>query len=143
MRHKLRLFNLILIVVLIFSFTACTTPKAAAETTTVQTTIAETAAPEFGFLRNVFYIDKEKIEETGAAWLRPNFGYFVWGVMQKDENASIDFSKTDEVVYNSQKHGLHLLITLFPFADWDQKAYGEKCKVSANDGMLPQKKGGF
>ena len=143
MRHKLRLFNLILIVVLIFSFTACTTPKAAAETTTVQTTIAETAAPEFGFLRNVFDIDKEKIEETGAAWLRPNFGYFVWGVMQKDENASIDFSKTDEVVYNAQKHGLHLLITLFPFADWDQKAYGEKCKVSDNDGMLPQKKGDF
>jgi len=59
---------------------------------------------KFGFLRNVSDIDQEKIEETGATWLRPNFGYFVWGVMQKDENASIDFSKTDEVVYNAQKH---------------------------------------
>ena len=143
MRHKLRLFNLVIIVVFIFSFTACTAPKTAAETTTVQTTIIETTTPEFGFLRNVFDIDQEKIEETGATWLRPNFGYFVWGVMQKDENASIDFSKTDEVIYNAQKHGLHLLINLFPFADWDQKAYGEKCKVSANDGALPQKKGDF
>jgi hypothetical protein len=143
MRHKLRLFSLILIVVFIISFTGCTTPKAATETTMVQTTITETTAPEFGFLRNVFDIEKEKIEETGATWLRPNFGYFVWGVMQKDENASIDFSKTDEVVYSAQKHGLHLLITLFPFADWDQKAYGEKCKVSADDGALPQKKGDF
>ena len=143
MRHKLRLFNLVIIVVFIFSFTACTAPKTATETTTVQTTIIETATPEFGFLRNVFDIDREKIEETGATWLRPNFGYFVWGVMQKDENTSIDFSKTDEVIYNAQKHGLHLLITLFPFADWDQKAYGEKCKVSANDGALPQKKGDF
>jgi hypothetical protein len=143
MRHKLKLFNLVIIVVLIFSFTACTTPKTVTETTTVQNTIIETTTPEFGFLRNVFDMDKEKIEETGATWLRPNFGYFVWGVMQKDENASIDFSKTDEVVYNAQKHGLHLLITLFPFADWDQKAYGEKCKVSANDGMLPVKKGDF
>jgi len=151
MKHKLRLFNLILIVVFIFSFIACTAPKTATETTTAKTTItgttapettvAITTAPEFGFLRNVFDIDQEKIEETGATWLRPNFGYFVWGVMQKDENASIDFSKTDEVIYNTQKHGLHLLITLFPFADWDQKAYGEKCKVSANDEMLPSRKG--
>src|SRR5665647_287143 len=45
MRHKLRFFNLILIVVFIFSFTACTTPKTAAtstettaETTTTQAT---------------------------------------------------------------------------------------------------------
>jgi hypothetical protein len=33
MRHKLRLLNLVLVVVFIFSFTACTTPKTAAETT--------------------------------------------------------------------------------------------------------------
>jgi len=53
MRHKLRLFNLILIVVFIFSFTACTTPKAVTETTTTQTettvtetTVVETTAPE-------------------------------------------------------------------------------------------------
>lgn len=51
MRHKLRLFNLILIVVFIFSFTACTIPKTAtettaAETTTVETTIAQTAVTE-------------------------------------------------------------------------------------------------
>jgi len=98
---------------------------------------------KFGFLRNAFDIDQEKIEETGATWLRPNFGYFVWGVMQKDKNSPIDFSKTDELVRNAQKHGLHLLITLFPFADWDQKSNGEKCKVSANDTGLPQKKGGF
>ena len=131
MRHKLRLLNLILIVVFIFNFTACTTPKTAP------------TDGKFGFLRNVSDIDQEKIEETGATWLRPNFGYFVWGVMQKDENASIDFSKTDEVIYNAQKHGLHLLITLFPFADWDQKTSGERCKVSANDEMLPRKKGDF
>ena len=37
MRHKLRLFNLILIVVFIISFTACTIPKTAAETTTSDT----------------------------------------------------------------------------------------------------------
>lgn len=98
---------------------------------------------KFGFLRNVSDMNLEKIEDTGATWFRPNFGYFVWGVMQKDEDAPIDFSKTDELVRQAQKRGLRLSITLFPFADWDQKIYGDKCKVPENDGMLPQKKGGF
>ena len=98
---------------------------------------------KFGFLRNAFDMEIEKIEDTGATWFRPNFGYFVWGVMQKDENAPIDFSQTDEVVSQAQKRGLKLSLTLFPFADWDQKSNGDKCKVSANDEMLPKSKGGF
>jgi hypothetical protein len=98
---------------------------------------------KFGFLRNAFDMKLEKIEDTGATWFRPNFGYFVWGVMQKNENAQIDFSKTDEVVANSQKEGLHLIVTLFPYADWDQKEKGEKCRVLSSDSSLPMTKGGF
>jgi len=98
---------------------------------------------KFGFLRDAENIDLERIDEMGATWLRPNFGYFVWGVMQKEENAPIDFSETDKVVMQAQKRGLNLLITIFPFADWDQKVYGDKCKVSANDEMLPRSKGNF
>jgi len=98
---------------------------------------------KFGFLRDANSIQFEKIKDTGATWLRPGFGLFVWGMMQKDKNAPIDFSKTDELVLNAQKERVHLLITLFPFADWDQKTNGEKCKVSTNDEMLPKSKGGF
>jgi hypothetical protein len=98
---------------------------------------------KFGFLRNAFDMDLEKIEETGATWFRPNFGYFVWGVMQKSENAPIDFSDADEVVRQAQKRGMHLSLTLFPFADWDQKANDDKCKVAADDEMLPRSKGDF
>lgn len=98
---------------------------------------------KFGFLRNASDMDIEKIEDTGAGWLRPNFGYLVWGVMQKDENAPIDFSKTDEIVSQAQKRGLLLSVTLFPFADWDQRPNGNRCKVSANDEMLPRSKGEF
>jgi len=43
MRHKLRLLNLILIVVFIFSFTACNVPKTATETT-AEATVTETTA---------------------------------------------------------------------------------------------------
>ncbi len=98
---------------------------------------------KFGFLRDAFNMDLEKIEETGATWFRPNFGYFVWGVMQKTENAPLDFSGTDEVVSQAQKRSLNISITIFPFADWDQKTNGDKCKVSANDEMLPRSKGDF
>jgi len=99
----------------------------------------------FGFLRNVFDLDQERIEDTGAAWLRPNFGYFVWGEMQADASSAIDFSQTDQVVAAAQKHGLHLEITLFPFADWDQQnaPHAAACRVAANDQSLPGEKEGI
>ena len=46
MRNKIKLFNLVLIVVLIFSFTACTIPKTATETTTAETTQQTTQETE-------------------------------------------------------------------------------------------------
>jgi hypothetical protein len=98
---------------------------------------------KFGFLRSANSIEEEKIKDTGATWLRLNFGHFVWGVMQKEENSPIDFSNTDDIVNTAQKEGLHLIFTIFPYADWDQEEKGEKCRVSDNDRSLPQKKGSF
>jgi hypothetical protein len=51
MSYKLRLLNLILIVIFVFSFTACAAPEtvpatAAAETTTIETTAPKTTIPE-------------------------------------------------------------------------------------------------
>ena len=48
MSNKIKLLNLVLIVVFIFSFTACNTPKAVTETTTKQTetTVTENTIPE-------------------------------------------------------------------------------------------------
>jgi dipeptidyl aminopeptidase/acylaminoacyl peptidase len=60
MKHKLRLFSLILIVALVFSFTACTIPKVAIEKTTAENTIAATTAPEATVVVNT-------IPETTAA----------------------------------------------------------------------------
>jgi len=48
MRHKLRFFNLILIVVFIFSFTACTTPKTATTSTETTAEITTTQATTTG-----------------------------------------------------------------------------------------------
>jgi hypothetical protein len=98
---------------------------------------------KFGFLRSAGSIKEEKIKDMGATWLRLNFGYFSWDVMQKEENVAIDFSKTDEVVRNTQKDELHHKITLYPYADWEQKEKGGECRVSNKDSSLPQNKGDF
>ena len=62
MRYRLRLLNLVLIVVFIISFTACTITAC----TTPKTAPTD---GKLGFLRNVFDMDQEKIEETGAFWI--------------------------------------------------------------------------
>lgn len=46
MRHELRLLNLVLIMVFIFCFTACTTPKTAIEKTPPESTIQTTQEPK-------------------------------------------------------------------------------------------------
>jgi len=46
MRHKIKLLNLALIAVFVFSFTACSTPKITTETDTTETTTAEATVTE-------------------------------------------------------------------------------------------------
>ena len=66
MRHKLRLLNLVLIVVFIFSFTACNTPKAVTETTTTQTetTVTKTTAPVTTATETTVIVTETTIDES-------------------------------------------------------------------------------
>ena len=83
MRHKLRLFNLILIVVFIFSFTACTIPKTTAGTT------AQSAIEK----------DEYNIGETGPAggiifYVNPNYETDGWRYLEaapEDQSTEIQW----------------------------------------------------
>jgi len=93
---------------------------------------------KFGFLTGE---DKKiKIREFGALWARPHPGPFLWDRMQKGKNSQIDFEQTDQLVQNHQRAGVGMLITLWPFADWDQKSRADasNCKVSPEDEFLPK-----
>ena len=88
MRHKLRLFNLILIVVFIFSFTACTIPKTAKEATAPGTT-AQSAIEN----------DEYNIGETGPAggiifYVNPNYETDGWRYLEaapEDQSTEIQW----------------------------------------------------
>ena len=67
MRHTLKLLNLVLIVVFIFSFTTCTIPKTATETTTAKTTTIEITPQVEEYLNNFKNIKSKFIEKYELA----------------------------------------------------------------------------
>ncbi len=83
-------------------------------------------------------MDKETnqlLKYTGAGWVRPHIGPAVWGDMQSKKNSSYDWDEMDELVEWYQDRGYNLLITIWPFATWDQKNRDNAadCKVSSKD----------
>jgi hypothetical protein len=63
--------------------------------------------------------------------------------MQEAENEDISYGKTDRLVKEYQEDGIGLLVTLWPFADWDQKrkSNASDYMVSENDEFLPRDSG--
>lgn len=79
---------------------------------------------------------------SGAGWVRPHLGPAIWGNIQKKKNGNYNWKKMDSLVKNHQRKGANLLITIWPFAGWDQKNRNNAadCKVSDDDvfaGELP------
>lgn len=93
---------------------------------------------KFGFLGGGSDDTGEGTIATGAGWVRPHPGGFVWDSMQAGENEEFNFKTTDEEVNNMQKNNLNILATIWGFANWDQKnlANAKDCKVSPNDEFL-------
>jgi hypothetical protein len=96
-------------------------------------------ANKFGWLGGGAGDEGATISDSGGAWVRPHPGAFVWDMMQK-EGENIDFSLSDQEIKNYQKNNLGILVTLWPFADWDQQklANAAACAVSDNDEFLPK-----
>ena len=92
---------------------------------------------KYGFLTGHPGSEKEA-KEFGARWVRPHTGPFLWDAMQENSTAEFDFELTDEIVKDNQNLDLATLVTLWPFADWDQKqkANPEQYKVSEEDEFL-------
>jgi len=65
------------------------------------------------------------VEELGVHWERPHPGPFIWGEVEKIEGA-YDWSGIDRYVMTSQDHGMLLVATIWPYADWDEERCHEK-----------------
>lgn len=114
MRNKIRLFNLVLIVVFIFSFTACTAPKIATETTTTETnsTSSETSAAEMPDNSTTTVFDETSSQASGEELktrfneLKNNAKDLVKILKFLDENIfSADESLADEMIYFTVRTG--------------------------------------
>jgi len=107
------------------------------ETTEAVTIPNEILDSKYGFLSG--HPESEKtIREYGGRWARPHVGPFLWERMQEGATAEIGFETTDQLVEDYQEQGLAILVTLWPFADWDQKnkTNPEQYKVDDSDDFL-------
>lgn len=94
----------------------------------------EILSSKFGFPSNA-PADADLVADYGGRWVRLHIGPFLWQEMQAEAQSDVDFSKTDEYVKGYGEEGLGMLVTLWPFAEWDQKQHFnyERCRVSEED----------
>lgn len=73
--------------------------------------------------------------EFPGAWIRPHPGPFIWGHID-DGKGRYRWDVTDNLVRRWQKDRLAVLATVWPFAEWDQKAcHADKPKAQ---GAFPE-----
>lgn len=95
----------------------------------------------FGFLSEGIGITPQGAVELGTPWLRPHPGKAVWGKIEKKQG-KFDWRKMDKTVKKAQKKNLNLLITIWPYAMWDQNQCHKKLKKAKGfEKMLPKKRG--
>jgi hypothetical protein len=101
------------------------TETASTETTATSSTTAaleESAdiASRFGFnhIRGDSY---DTIAALGGRWERPHPGPVVWGAVESSPG-EYSWDDVDTQVALSQAYDMNLLITIWPYADWDQES---------------------
>ncbi len=78
------------------------------------------------------------MDELGVHWERPHPGPFIWGAIQKTGGGSYDWSQVDSYVRNAQAHGIQIVATIWPYANWDQQQCHVKLPSSPRLLFLPQ-----
>jgi len=75
----------------------------------------EAPPTHFGLLET--WVDFQAARELGIQWDR---GHLEWDMVQKSARGDFTWWEFDSYVRDVQRYGFELLITIFPFAPWDQ-----------------------
>lgn len=96
----------------------------------------------FGFLAGGKTGIKPKAAvELKTPWLRPHPGKAIWGKIEK-EKGKFNWQELDKIVKTAQKENLNLLITIWPYAAWDQNQCHKNLKKAKGfEKDLPKKRG--
>ena len=72
-----------------------------------------TVNSRFGFMHPD---DFEDMTDIGIFWQRPHPGPFIWGEIETSQGV-FNWDGCDKEVLRSQKYGVNILVTIWPFAD--------------------------
>ncbi|MBO6523942.1 MAG: T9SS type A sorting domain-containing protein [Balneolaceae bacterium] len=65
---------------------------------------------------------------------RPHPGPFVWEIVES-EQGSYNWNKTDSLVRSAQEANVHMLVTIWPYAEWDQEFWRQQANWEASGGF--------
>ncbi|HDD46112.1 MAG TPA: hypothetical protein ENG42_01430 [Candidatus Aenigmarchaeota archaeon] len=88
--------------------------------------------------------EKELYEQAslGIFWSRPHPGDAIWHLIERAKGR-YDWSSLDRTVRNAQNLGINLIITIWPYAEWDQALCHPEMPETPDPfgGILPRRKG--
>ena len=82
----------------------------------------------FGFMHPD---DLQDMTDLGIFWQRPHPGPFIWGEIETSPGV-FDWDRCDKEVKKSQRYGVNIIATIWPFADWDQSSCHTKISNSGS-----------
>lgn len=59
--------------------------------------------------------------DFAGAWVRPHPGPFIWGEIER-KPGEYSWRRTDQLIAQAQSRRVAVLVTIWPFANWDQAA---------------------
>lgn len=92
----------------------------------------------FGFLgpdspeRNPAYY--QEFTKLGVDFDRPHIGPFVWEYVEPDPG-TYDWTVIDNWVGSSQENNVHILASIWPFANWDQQYWRDQADWEPSEGF--------
>jgi len=89
---------------------------------------SNTLNSRFGFMHPD---DFQDMTDMGVFWQRPHPGPFIWGEIETSSGV-FNWESCDEEVKNSQRYGVNIIATVWPFADWDQSSCHSKVSTSGS-----------
>ncbi|MFA6296584.1 MAG: hypothetical protein WC663_04465 [Patescibacteria group bacterium] len=95
----------------------------------------------FGFLSTGIGITPKAAKKIKTFWLRPHIGQAIWENIEGTKGV-FTWTRMDKEVKDAQKYNLQLLVTIWPFATWDQEVCHKNIKNAQGfENELPLKRG--
>ena len=77
----------------------------------------------FGFMCSEELLEHNRgaFTDLGLTWMRPHPGPFSWDLVEPSQGGGYDYSRTDAMVISMQALDAPLVVTIWPYATWDQQ----------------------